>query len=235
VNRVKYAIRVLLGLPTYYYRPRSTVPAATNMPVLISIGRTLRIRRVVEFGAGLYSTLTFLDRSAFPLLERIVSFETDPEWLDRVLAASLSDPRLELRLIDREVAKTAASYDFTDSDLVFIDNGPDWQARVATIETVVRRHQRPAVIVIHDFEQPVYVNAADPMPRRFVFDAFVPYTGVLWHGDLIPTNLARHFRVINREINKNLATRPDDRRFWIQAIHSLSRPTNGAHPPRSQG
>ena len=223
MNRVKYAIRVLLGLPTYYYRPRSSVPAATNMPVLIVIGRTLPIRRVVEFGAGLYSTPTFLDHSAFPLLERIVSFETDPEWFHRVRAASRRDPRLELRLIDREVSKAAASYDFTDSDLVFIDNGPDWPARVGTIETVVRKHQRRPVIVIHDFEQQVYVDAARPMPDRFVFDAFIPYTGVLWRGDAIPTTLTRHFRAINRAITKNLAARPDDRHFWIQAIHSLSR------------
>ena len=61
-------------------------PYATHLPVLREIGAMRPIRRVLEFGAGMYSTPLFLDRTAYPDLEVLVSVEDDWEWLQRIKA-----------------------------------------------------------------------------------------------------------------------------------------------------
>src|ERR1044071_885749 len=53
----------------YFSTPRAHNDYATHIPILIGLARLREIRRVLEFGCGRYSTLTFLKASAFPHLE----------------------------------------------------------------------------------------------------------------------------------------------------------------------
>src|SRR4051794_15044459 len=109
MNILKYHVRKLLGLPVHYYFERAAIPAATHLPILIAIGRLFPIKTVLEFGAGNFSTLTFLDRSLFPKVERVHSFETEPDWKRRIEAQAAADGRLMIELIDADVPRTAAT------------------------------------------------------------------------------------------------------------------------------
>src|SRR3954469_12120285 len=120
MNIVKYYVRRALNLNVAYYFPREAVPASSHLPILIGLGRVFQIRQVLEFGAGHFSTLCFLNREMFPDLQRNQSFETDPEWERGVEAEANGDQRVTIALIDQDVARAVTSCDFNSFDLVFI-------------------------------------------------------------------------------------------------------------------
>src|SRR5687768_6424216 len=93
---------------------------ATHLPTLRLLGSALKIKAVLELGAGLYSTPTFLDRTAFPHLERLVSHEPLDEWRDAVGAQVGGDARLLLTAmpINEVIPQRGTGY-----DLIFIDCG----------------------------------------------------------------------------------------------------------------
>ena len=71
--------RYLLRLP-----PRAPNPYLTQAPILLAAGRWWRIRRVLEFGCGEFSTKLFLDSRYFPDLQQVESYENDPVWAERI-------------------------------------------------------------------------------------------------------------------------------------------------------
>src|SRR2546430_4650839 len=83
---------------------RHASPYATHIPVLVAIARVWRIDSVLELGSGHYSSRTFLDRSCFPDLKRLVSWENDRNWFEDMKPVIGTDPRAEYRFIAGPIA-----------------------------------------------------------------------------------------------------------------------------------
>lgn len=184
----------------------SFVPS--HVPALIALGRAMPVRTVLELGAGMISTPLFLDRRAFPILERLDSLESDATWWRCVAEAYGIDARLHLAplrgapyvqaLEDRRIgpeepvlipgewlAGTVKDVvDLNRYDVIFIDDGRDADERIATIEAVGRGITgNSTVVVIHDWEHEAYRFAANRAWRswcRAIFDALEPLTAFLW-------------------------------------------------------
>ncbi len=150
-------------------------PYATHLPVLRALGRHLPIRSVLEFGAGLYSTCEFLNRGSFPHLDSLVSIEDDAGWRKR-MADFIDDPRWICPLVPPIDGLLESPVGF---DLIFIDDGLQVSERVLTIKAVAEASV-PCIVVIHDFEQMAYQQAADFKHLHF-FTQAVPWTAVLWN------------------------------------------------------
>jgi hypothetical protein len=114
------------------------------------------LRRVLEFGAGDYSTSYFL---GLPELEVLVSVEDDPRWIERV---SSSDPRHTI---------TSRRRDPAGYELVLVDDGggPGGPGRRAeTIRFVLAR--RHPIVVIHDADEAKYVEVVESLGVPYVLD-----------------------------------------------------------------
>jgi hypothetical protein len=223
MNILKYYVRRALNLSVAHYHPLAAVPASSHLPMLIGLGRVLQIRQVLEFGAGHFSTLCFLNRDMFPDLQRVQSFETDPEWKQRIEAQANGDHRLTITLIDPDVARVAAGCDFNSFDLVFIDNGPSREARAATIKEVVAHANDCKLVIIHDFENAIYQQAAKGALSCFCFDAFNPYTGILWNERQLGSELRSTFRQMNKAVKQHAkVTKPDDTDRWRQIVEPFA-------------
>jgi hypothetical protein len=96
-------------------------------------------------GAGSFSTSTFLDRNLFPSAERALSFETAPEWNQRVEARAGGDEHLTVTLVEADVPRAAAGCDFSTFDRVFVDNGQSEPVRAKTIKKTRRQSFRDVV------------------------------------------------------------------------------------------
>jgi len=233
MNILKYYVRKALGLPVHYYFKRATVPAASHLPVLLALGTIFPIRRILEFGTGHFSTLAFLNPVIFPHVERVLSFETDTVWKDRVTEQANDDKRLEIRLVDSEVHKTAATCDFSGFDLVFVDNGPTGDERVATIREVANRCDESNLVVVHDFENLPYQQAAAGLPHSFCFDAHCPHTGVLWKGGRIDRAARGKLKHMNKQIALHAQRlEPNEIEAWKGIIENAAR---GAKTRKSFG
>jgi hypothetical protein len=135
---------------------------ATHLPVLRRLFNAVEIAKVLEYGGGLYSTRWFLRQ---PILS-LWTVETDTYWATEV---STDDLRHSV----------VASPPPVKSDLIFIDDGLSAIERAATIRRVSA--ERPnALVVIHDFEQPEYQDAA-AFDHRVTFSRRTPWTGVMWN------------------------------------------------------
>lgn len=137
----------------------------THVPVLEALDPPPT--RVLEFGAGKYSTKAFL---AMDSVSRLVSVETDPSWRKEV-RNRYRDKRWEL-LDGSEVP------DLEKFDLVFIDDGANAQERIPTIVYVLsRKHPR---VVIHDAEYGPYRDTIAMFTDDYVVHAdYQPYTAVI--------------------------------------------------------
>jgi hypothetical protein len=176
--------------------PRALNDYATHVPILIGLARLREIKNVLEFGCGYYSTLTFLNRAAFPHLERLQSVENDASWAETIHEAGKSDERWTLRLVRREIADAVP--DLEAFDLVLIDD-----SKTST--------QRPW-IVIHDFEVEEYRRAAAGFKQRYTFKAFNPETGVVSNSLLQLKSLDRSIKTRSKTLEA------DQTRKWIRAL-----------------
>jgi len=162
---------------------REAPPAAgdgygSHVGALRLVARAVPVRVAVEYGAGRFSTPLFLDRAAFPDLERLVSHESDPEWADLVRRAN-PDGRLELREcpLDEMPGRWCPR---GDADLVFIDCDAvrgarhDYSVRARLIEQFAADPR--AVVVVHDANFTDIAAAVRAAPYKFRA-TFVPRLG----------------------------------------------------------
>ena len=194
----------------YFAKPRALNDYATHIPILIGISRLREIRSVLEFGCGHYSTLTFLNRSAFPQLERLHSIENDDSWAATIHEAAKDDCRWTLQLITGEISDSIPELE--SFDLILIDDSKTSAQRAATIRAVARKQPQHPWIVIHDFEVEEYRQAASAFRYRQRFRAYNPETGVVGNTD-------RDWKVIDRAIRANAKLlEPDDIEGWIDSF-----------------
>lgn len=203
--------------------PRSKNPFATAVPILIGLSRILKPKRVLEFGSGEYSTLTFLNRLAFPELKHLTSFETDPFWAERIRGLVGDDSRLALDIVSGAMADAVNNVDLDAYDMIFIDDSTDSAERVATIKAVSSRRPKLSVVVIHDYEFGPYREASKLFQHRFQFKVVNPNVGVLWND--WPAEMPT-LRSINRVIRKHANTiRVNDSNRWATVLHNNCKPT----------
>ena len=116
-------------------------------------------------GGGYYSTLTFLNGSAFPHLERLHSIENDDSWAVTIQEAAKDDHRWSLQLVNGEIAESVANLELESFDLILIDDSRTSAQRAATIRAIARKQPQRPWIVIHDFEVKEYRRAAAGFAR----------------------------------------------------------------------
>ena len=196
----------------YFSAPRALNDYATHVPILIGLARLREIKSVLEFGCGYYSTLTFLNRTAFPHLERLQSVENDASWAETIHEAAKSDERWTLKLVRREIADAVP--DLEAFDLILIDDSKTSTQRSATIRTVAGKQPQRAWIVIHDFEVGEYRRAAMDFKQRHVFKAFNPETGVVSNSLLQLKSLDRTIKARAKIL------KADHSAQWIRALSS---------------
>jgi hypothetical protein len=195
----------------YLSAPRARNDYATHVPILIGLARLREIRSVLEFGCGYYSTLTFLNRAAFPHLEQLHSVENDASWSETLSEVAKRDERWSLHLVDGEIADSVRSLDLEAFDLILIDDSKTSAQRAATIRSVAAQQPRRPWIAIHDFEVDEYRQAASGFRQRHRFRAYNPETGLV-------SNNAVNTRPLDQLLKERSKTlEPDDIPAWIKA------------------
>jgi len=196
----------------YFSAPRALKDYATHIPILIGLARLRKVRSVLEFGCGHYSTLTFLNASAFPHLERLHSIENDDSWAQTIEEAARNDLRWRLQLVDGEISESVADLDLETFDLILIDDSKTSGQRAATIRAIAAKGPKRPWIVIHDFEFGEYRRAAAAFQHRHRFRGYNPETGVV-------TNQMNEWRSIDRVIkSKAKLLEPDAIAQWIDSF-----------------
>jgi predicted O-methyltransferase YrrM len=192
----------------YFSTPRARNDYATHVPILIGLARMREIRNVLEFGCGHYSTLTFLNRTAFPHLERLQSIENDVSWAE-TMKASVNDDRCILSLVTGEIADRVRELDLEAFDLILIDDSKTSAQRASTIRAIAARQTQRPWIVVHDFEVEEYRKAAIGFKQRHTFRAYNPHTGLVCNKTL-------DVKLIEQLVKKNSkALAPDDLEGWL--------------------
>ena len=200
----------------YFSTPRARNDYSTHVPVLIGLARLREIRRVLEFGCGYYSTLTFLNRAAFPQLEKLHSVENDSSWADTLSEVAKNDDRWVLNLVAGEIAESVSDLDLEAFDLILIDDSRTSEQRAATIRGVAsRRPQRPWIL-IHDFEVAEYQQAARGFSQRYSFKAYNPQSGLVFNK---PHTAVKSLNKVLKEKSKSLE--PDDVKGWLAVFSRL--------------
>jgi hypothetical protein len=214
---IRRAFRVIRKVTRRRLPPRNAFDYATHIPVLVGLGCSLGIAKILEFGAGFYSTLTFLDRTAFPDVTSVSTIESDSDWISKVSAAANDDPRLTMRHVPEPIESILPELDMTEYDLVLVDSSTEADRRAALIRKLADRHIGTCLVVIHDFEIDLYKQAAKGFSNRVDYSAFNPCTGVLWHakrdGD------KKTLKGIRRTIGRHAqALEPDDIESWVMVF-----------------
>jgi hypothetical protein len=210
-NRLKPFVVPLRLCVKYFSTPRARNDYATHVPVLIGLAQMREIRNVLEFGCGYYSTLTFLNRAAFPHLERLHSVENDNSWSELISEVAKNDKRWRLQLVEGEVADSVSAIDLERFDLILIDDSKTSAQRAATIRAVANKRPQRPWIAIHDFEIGEYKEAASGFRQRHTFKAYNPETGLVANSIVNARPLAR----LLKDNRKTL--QPDDVNGWIRA------------------
>lgn len=163
-------------------KPRSDEPYATHVPVLVGISAVCRPKLLIEFGSGTFSTLSFLDKEAFPSLERVESYENNLEWFEQIQKKIPFNALVKLNFVEGEMYRAVQSANTASASMIFIDDSPTDAARVPTVEEVARGCGAEPVVVLHDNDLWRLRLATRKFENRVSFNAFNPQCCVMWNG-----------------------------------------------------
>ena len=161
-----------------YLVKRSENDHATHLPVLLGISKVYKIKKVVEFGSGKYSTLAFLDREAFPDLISLKFYENNLKWHKKISHILKFDKRAEPNYVKGEISDHIKPEMINQADLVFIDDSDNSHSRSRTISKVCE-YIEDGIIIIHDYEVPIYVEKSKIIKNSYNFNSLIPNTGIL--------------------------------------------------------
>ena len=153
-----------------------TDPYASHMEFLVKHCSHAQV--ILELGCGKYSTPLFLNQKLFPEVRLVVSVESDQEWADKVLAAN-PDPRLELVVVSEPFEDKLVNMNLADYDLIFVDHATDPHTRARTIEYLAR-NVTTSRVVIHDYENQEYRDAARGFAHKLLDCFRTPHTAMVW-------------------------------------------------------
>jgi hypothetical protein len=196
---------------------RADNPYATHLPVLIGIAQLFKVERVLEFGCGLHSTLTFLDRSIFSDLEVLHSFDNNLSWVNKITIMTSNDTRPKIEFVDGPVNSVVKDINFQNYDLIFIDDSMTAEERVTTIRAVTRNISPLNMVVIHDFEVDIYRDSVKTFEYQFPFTALNPNTGIAWNQTPIDVNCLKKLNKIISRHSRHI--QPDNQADWLRIIN----------------
>lgn len=217
-------------IDTYLHRipSRRQQGYLTHLPVLLAVAEEISVKRVLELGCGDYSTLAFLDRDCFPDLHTLVSLENYVEWASKI-AQRAGDDRLDMHIIEGPLADALGAFDLNSFDLIFVDDALTRDERARTISTLAAANLVRPIVVIHDFDIPIYRRAARGFRRRLRFTALNPNTGVVWNR---PDFVGRRVKSMNAFVRHHRTDIPLDDRVahqrWIKERFASEAPPT--HP-----
>lgn len=168
----------------------------------------------------MYSTPTFLNRSAFPRVIELLSLENDLSWAQSIAERTSLDARLHIVTVDGAMHLGARLVPLGKYDLVFVDDSTCVMDRGMTIKAVGAAAGPASVVVIHDFEVATYWRALPRGIHVFVFDAIMPLTAVCWKDRTIdPRRLHATNKMIKRFASKIPLEATD---AWYHALHTAA-------------
>jgi hypothetical protein len=195
---------------------RATKDYATHLPILVGFGQHLRIRKVLELGCGDFSSRTFLNSNVFAEVAELKSLETDLAWLQKISTDLKSDTRFKPQFVSTSMAQGIEAIELDEFDLIFVDDSTSAEERRETIREIYRKKPVTCFVVIHDFEVPVYREAAKDFKYRYTFKSLTPQTGIVWNHDNGNLNALKK---IDRTIKKFCRQyEPDDIESWKSAF-----------------
>jgi predicted O-methyltransferase YrrM len=218
VSAIVHRSRRLLG---FGLPPRHLNDYATHVPILVGIASAFRIVKILEFGSGLYSTLTFLNRFAYPDVRNVTSIETDPQWMSKISTVASGDSRLRMHLLEEPIERGLENFALDNYDLILVDSSTDAKRRASLLDALARRRFLNAIVAIHDFEVSIYRAAAQSFGNRVECAAYNPSTGILWQTDPGRANTIRGISRIVHRYSKKL--QPDDVQSWSAAFRKEHR------------
>jgi hypothetical protein len=204
--------------------PRSDQPYATHVPVLVGVAAALKPKRLIEFGSGSFSTLSFLDDVVFPSLEEVRSYENNEEWFKQIQAKSRGSSRVDLQYFAGDMYRAVAGANVAAADMIFLDDSPSAEERVKTVKEVSRLCGDGPIAVIHDYEMLKLRLVAHKFEHCVAFEAFNPQCCAVWHGHPERRPILED---VSRTIQQHAgAVPPTDARAWIEVFTAQS---NGSH------
>jgi hypothetical protein len=198
---------------------RSEQPYATHIPVLVGVAAACRPKRLVEFGSGDFSTLTFLDQTVFPSILRVESYENNPEWMQHMEAKLAGNPRGVVHFFQGRMRAAVAAADPGAADLIFIDDSPSGWERAHTVLEVARTCRERPIAVVHDYDLPAIRLACRKFKHRFAFTSFTPQSCAVWNGD--PHRKALLEGVARRLEDNASSLSVSDARGWAKVFSGL--------------
>lgn len=203
------------AIEKWNHRNRNANPYATHVPVLIGLAIILKPKRIVEFGSGIYSTLTFLNNAVFTELTQFDSYENDRQWFMHVVELVPKEHQTSLHLTEGAVHSVVEASALQGYDLIFVDDSRNSLQRAETIERIVEC-QTSSPILIHDFEHKIYQKATKNVSHMFIFSALNPNTGIVWNGNrIVKSRLSKLNKVIKSYASQ---IELDDRIAWLKLL-----------------
>jgi predicted O-methyltransferase YrrM len=114
-------------------------PWATHLPVLCRILDKYQPKRILELGAGDFSTVVFNSYVAGESARRCLTLENNPEWLTAL--SWMENPQHSLRQV-----KDWESPEPDFFDLVLIDQAPEESRKLSLLQYA----QSAGIVVLHD-------------------------------------------------------------------------------------
>lgn len=155
------------------YEPQSS-PFATHVNLLRAVGAG--VHRVLELGAGQFSTPLFLDRDHYPALDWLVTVEDNKDWAAQ---AATSDPRHVMVVVNEPIYEFLPMFDMDMFDLIFCDNSASGGQRCETLKWLAENTGN-VMVVAHDWQVPSYREAGAGFTHQFIDDRQEPWTALLW-------------------------------------------------------
>lgn len=143
---------------------------ASHLPLLYTCGSAAS---VLELGMGQYSTAAFLNRSIFPDLGRLVSIESNLDWI-----RESADLRHDVHAYPEPIESLLETMDLEAFDLIFVDNSDKAERRIATLKYISSRNPGHAKVLVHDWE--LYHEAVTGFRFGIVDDRQEPQTALVW-------------------------------------------------------
>lgn len=200
--------------------------SGSAVPVLILLSLILRPIRILELGAGEYSTPVFADRSVFQNMEKVDSFENGPsDYKDGCRKYFGKDDnvyKLHLFPHGQLMVDIVRTKDLTMYDLILVDDSFDARHRYQTIKHVVSVQPDYQVVVVHDFETMIYQRAARGANTQFIFNGIKPFVGVIWDQSYLPIAVSLLYaaqKIIKEEITDSHQEVPGS--YWYKRFEKL--------------
>ena len=162
---------------------RSEQPYATHIPVLVGVAAAFLPKRLVEFGSGDFSTLAFLDETAFPSLVQLSSYENNLSWVRHMETKLAGNPRVDLRFFEGRMRDAVSTANLAAADLIFVDDSPSGWERGHTLAAVAQSCRKRQLTIVHDYDLPGIRVACRKFEHRFPFTQFTPQSCAVWNGD----------------------------------------------------